>query len=157
MVQESRKLTQTDAEVEVLKSVVSKLDTSLEKISEVSNQIGKLLAVHNERLNQLERDKEATEQDVKEVHSRITTNNREIMEKLQQMEDRIEERMKQSQISATAQHNDIKVEIQEEIKGIETRIDTLEKWKWLVLGGAAALGWLLSNYKAILTVISATH
>ena len=44
-----------ETELEVLKSVVNKLDSSLEKISEVSNSIGKLLAVHDERIEQCNR------------------------------------------------------------------------------------------------------
>ena len=43
-----------DAQVKVLESIVEKMDSSIEKLTEVSNSIGKLLAVHDERLNNLE-------------------------------------------------------------------------------------------------------
>jgi len=67
-----------ESEIEVLKSVVNKLDSSLEKISEVSNSIGKLLAVHDQRIINLEKDVDAREDDVKELHSRITVQTKEI-------------------------------------------------------------------------------
>ena len=55
LVQEGLKIMASDVEVQVLKQVVFKLDASLDKISEVSYSIGKLLAVHEERLDSLEK------------------------------------------------------------------------------------------------------
>jgi chromosome segregation ATPase len=134
-----------ETELEVLKSVVGKLDSSLEKISEVSNSIGKLLAVHDERLNSLEKVSDKRDREIDELHSRITTQTREIVEKLESMEKRIEERMKQAAVVSTQQHNDIKTEIQGDMKEMENRIHTLEKWKWYIMGAGAAIGYALSN------------
>lgn len=134
-----------ESEVEVLKSVVTKLDASIEKISQVSTDIGKLLAVHEQRIDQLEKTDSRRMDDIKEIHSRITTGNRELMDKIDDMESKIYERMAKSAEAATNQHKDIQNEISAEIKGLETRIDTLEKWKWTMLGGAAAIGYLISH------------
>ena len=118
-----------ESEVEVLKSVVAKLDASIEKISQVSTDIGRLLAVHEQRIDQLEKTDERRVDDIKEIHSRITTGNRELMEKM----------------AATKQHKEIQEDISGEIKGLERRIDILEKWKWIMLGGAATCGYLISH------------
>lgn len=134
-----------ESEVEVLKSVVTKLDASIEKISQVSTDIGKLLAVHEQRIDQLEKTDSRRMDDIKEIHSRITTGNRELMDKIEGMEVKIYERMAKSAEAATTQHKDIQNEISAEIKGLETRIDTLEKWKWTMLGGAAVIGYLISH------------
>jgi chromosome segregation ATPase len=132
-----------DTEIEVLKSVVNKLDSSLEKISEVSNSIGKLLAVHDERLNSLEKVSDKKDREIDELHSRITTQTREIMDKLETMGAKIDDRMKLAAEQSTAQHNEIKKEIQNDIKQIENRLTSLEQWKWYVLGGAAVIGYHL--------------
>lgn len=132
-----------DTEIEVLKSVVNKLDSSLEKISEVSNSIGRLLAVHDERLNSLEKVSDKKDREITELHSRITTQTREIMDKLELMGVKIDDRMKSAADMSTTQHNEIKKEIQTDIKQIEVRLTTLEQWKWYVLGGAAVIGYIL--------------
>jgi hypothetical protein len=133
-------------EVEVLKSVVNKLDSSLDKITEVSNNIGKLLAVHDERLGSLEKISDKRGDEVKELHSRITTQTREIFEKLEAMEDRIERRISESGVTTSAQHDRINAEIKQEIKKINDRINILESWRWYILGAAAVAGWILSKY-----------
>ena len=134
-----------ESEVEVLKSVVAKLDASIEKISQVSTDIGRLLAVHEQRIDQLEKTDERRVDDIKEIHSRITTGNRELMEKMDALEGKIEERMNKAAESATKQHKEIQEDISGEIKGLERRIDVLEKWKWIMLGGAATCGYLISH------------
>ena len=70
-------------EVSDMKMIYSRLDKAIEKISDVSNSINRMLAVHEEKISQQEEVQIRTEQeinnDIKEVHSRISTNNRELM------------------------------------------------------------------------------
>ena len=134
-----------EVEVEVLKTVVSNLDHSIEKISQVSNDIGRLLAVHDERIDQLERVSVARMEDIKELHSRITTGNREISEKIDNLDRCLEERMRKAAIASKEQHEEIQKEIQKDVKEISERVDTLEKWRWMILGGAVAVGYIVGN------------
>ena len=138
-----------ESEVEVLKSVVTKLDASIEKITQVSTDIGRLLAVHEQRIDQLEKTDERRVDDIREIHSRITTGNRELMDKMDQLENKIEERMRKAAEDSAKQHKDIQIDISTEIKGLESRIDTLERWKWLMLGGATVIGYLISHLEVL--------
>lgn len=134
-----------ETELEVLKSVVNKLDSSLEKISEVSNSIGKLLAVHDERIGQLEKIADSRDDDIKELHSRITTQTREIVDKLASVEKNMEERMRESAKAAKEQHQEIQKEIQSDVSKIEVRLGVLERWRWYLMGGAASIGYVLAQ------------
>lgn len=141
------------AEIEVLKSVVSKLDSSLDKITEVSNSIAKLLAVHDERLSSLEKVNDKREDEIKDLHSRITTQTREIFDKLELMEARIEKRISETSSTTTAQHIKINEDMKVEIEKISTRLQVLESWRWYVLGAAAVAGWILSKYGDLTTLL----
>lgn len=134
-----------ESEIEVLKSVVNKLDSSLEKISEVSNNIGRLLAVHNERLDQLEKNADQRTDDVKELHSRITTTTREILEKISALEKNMEERMRANGVAAKEQHLEIQKEIQADVNKLDERLGTVERWRWYIIGGAVTIGYLIGN------------
>ena len=83
--------------------------------------------------------------DVKELHSRITTGNREIVEKLEAMDQRLEEKLNLSAKNAKEQHEQIQKEIQEDIKEIAKRVDILEKWRWMIVGGAIVLGYFIGH------------
>ena len=142
-----------ETELGVLKSVVNKLDSSLEKISEVSNSIGRLLAVHDERIGQLEKSSEKKSDDIKELHSRITTQTREIVEKIVALEKNIEEKIKDTTKHSNEQHKEIQEEIQENLDNLTTRLNALENWRWYVLGAVAVIGYLLGNLSDIVKYI----
>jgi len=122
-----------DIEVGVLKSVVAKLDTSLEKIAEVSNSISRLLAVHDERINNIEKNADNRDLEMKDLQVRITTQTKEIFDKLDHMETRMEDQIKALEKS-----------IKDEQSKIDTRVLVLEKWRWYLLGAAAIIGYLVS-------------
>lgn len=83
--------------------------------------------------------------DVKEIHSRITTGNREIVEKLEAMDSRIEERMKENADISQKQHAEIQASSKADIDKIAKRVDVLERWRFMIVGGAIALGYLISH------------
>jgi chromosome segregation ATPase len=131
-----------DAQVKVLESVVSRLDSNIEKLTELSNNIGKLLAVHDERLNNLEKDNNKVDDNIKDIHSRITTISREICDKIDSVEGMIENKLKESAENSTKQHNEIKNDIETKINVLSARVGVLETWRWIIIGGATVVGYL---------------
>jgi chromosome segregation ATPase len=125
-------------EVELLKREVGnmnvihgRLDTAIEKLTEVSNCINRMLAVHEERLGQQEESQHRAEQeftsDIKELHSRITTNTKEIMG------------------AATQQHKEHTEAIQRLRDDIARRVGVLEKWRWIIIGGSIVFGFVIQK------------
>ena len=72
--------------------------------------------------------------DVKEIHSRITTGNREIMQKI---DDKIDHLAK----SDTEQH----AVMSKSINDMRERVDVLERWRFMIVGGAIAVGYQISH------------
>lgn len=92
--------------------------------------------------------------DMKELHSRITTGNREIVEKLEAMDQRLEDKLNESAKRAKEQHENIQKEIQNDIKKISDRVDVLEKWRWMIVGGAIVLGYLVGHIDLFTKIIN---
>ena len=154
-----------ETEVEVLKSVVNKLDQSLEKISQVSDDIGKLLAVHDAKITQLVKESDIRTDDVKEINARISTQTKEILTKIDEMELGIEIKMAENSVASREQHKEIQNEIKNDIaniekankdsfKSLDDRVTVLEVWRWYILGGAAVLAFLLSNSSSIIKALT---
>ena len=119
-------------EVFDMKEIHSRLDTAITKITDVSNCINRMLAVHEEKISQQEdvQNKQQTDIDsnVKELHSRITTNQQEVLERM------------------TKQHRETELEIRRLREDVVNRIGVLEKWKYLVIGGAIVVGFIVQAY-----------
>ena len=72
--------------------------------------------------------------DIKELHSRITTGNREIMDKLDEKIDALAQADKE-------QHEALK----EAMTTVKRRVEILERWRWLVMGGALVAVWIFNK------------
>jgi DNA repair exonuclease SbcCD ATPase subunit len=121
------------------------------------------LSVEQERIAKLETKVEAIQEDVREVradikelHSRVTTQTREIVEKIDDFQTRIEHRMMASAQAAKTQHDEIQKAVQEDIqkvaatldadiKEVTKRVDVLERWRFMIVGGAIVLGYIIGN------------
>ena len=119
-------------EVDDMKKIHGRLDTAITKITDVSNCINRMLAVHEEKISQQEeihiRDAQNFASDVKELHSRITTSTKEMTELM------------------TKQHYEADAEMRRLRIDITERVGTLEKWKYLVIGGSIVVGFALNAY-----------
>ncbi len=113
-----------------------------------------------ERIAKLEAQVEAMKDDVKEMrvdikdlHSRVTTQTREIVEKMDDMQTRLEHRMNAQAEMSKQQHESIQNEIKRDVKIISDRVDVLERWRWMIVGGAVVLGYIVGHMDLITTII----
>ena len=132
-------VTDIELDVELLKKEVSdmkqihgRLDTAITKITDVSNCINRMLAVHEEKISQQEEVqlRQSTEfsNDVRDLHSRITTSQKELTTLM------------------TKQHYEAENEMRRLRQDITIRVGVLEKWKYLIIGGSIVVGFTVSSY-----------
>jgi DNA repair exonuclease SbcCD ATPase subunit len=100
MYPDEQKLHQVDMRVSLLQKDVelndrlcSKLSESITKIQELNVNIMQMISLHEQRHEQHEKTESALKDDIKELHSRITTVNRELHERIDQVERHITERL----------------------------------------------------------------
>ena len=136
----------TENDIKALEKIVEKLDDSIEKLTEVNNNIGKLLAVHEERMNNIEKDTDRNVEDIRDLHDKINDFAKTCCDKIDALEDSIDRKMKQQAESATAQHKEIQVGVENKIDKLSVRLRALEQWKYLIVGGALVVGYLAKYY-----------
>jgi DNA repair exonuclease SbcCD ATPase subunit len=97
------------------------------------------------QMDALKEDVAEVKHDIKEIHSRVTTSNREIVDKIDDMQTRIEHKMNANAQISQDQHAEIRKDVIEDLEKMEKRVGALEQWKWYVVGGAATLGFVLGH------------
>ena len=131
-------INELNTEVAVLQSVVYKIDSAVAEIAKSSTEVTRLLAVHDSRIGSLESGSRDTLTDVRDLYKKMNENTKEVIEKLEDMEERIELKLKEHSDKSIAQH-----------KSISDRLSILENWKWMVIGGAIVFGFLLKHLDVI--------
>jgi len=119
-------------ELEDQKRIHDRLDVAIEKLTDVSNSIHRMLAVHEEKLTRQEEALESRRVEISsqisELHSRVTTNTKEIM------------------TSATTQHDNQNKQIQKIREDLNNRIGVLEKWRHVLMGCSIVAGFILHKF-----------
>ena len=90
------------------------------------------------QIDNINKDMSEVKSDIKELHSRITTGNREILEKFDEKIDALAKADKE-------QHDQLK----DSMSKVKERVDILEKWRWMIVGGAIVLGYIVGNLDLI--------
>ena len=106
-------------DMELMASLASKFDTAIDRLTTVSNSIDKMLAIHENRLENQERQSEI-------IHTRITEFKKELLEEIKQL----------------------RKENEEQHKSVSERLEKLERWRWFVVGVATAIGFILAQFSA---------
>jgi small-conductance mechanosensitive channel len=101
------------------------------------------------QMDALKEDVTEVKHDIKEIHSRITTSNREIVDKIDDMQTRIEHKMNANAQISQDQHAEIRKDVVEDLERMNHRVSALEQWKWYVIGGAAVAGFILGHLSEI--------
>lgn len=124
-------------EVGVLKEKVNTLTDLCEKMDRVIEKLAdNQTTITNQIYQDMEKRKENTVSDIKELHSRITTVDRNLSDKIELTERRIMDEIKSLRDHIT-EHN------QKE----EADLKNILQWKWMVAGGVVVLAWIISNLK----------
>ncbi|CAB4127362.1 hypothetical protein UFOVP84_149 [uncultured Caudovirales phage] len=138
-------MVQNEIDLQVLKVVVNKLDETLEKISESTNTIGKLLAVHADKIQNLEKDQDVTNKELKEVYNKMEKNTKEILQNLKDMESRIEDRIENNNTQSSNQH----AVLSNKVDKLDERLKELEKWRWYIAGSLGLIAFVLTNSESV--------
>ena len=124
-------------DVEQVNQIHNRLDTAIDKLTDVSTSIKQMLAVHEEKIFRQEQTDEVIFTKLRERQLEIDTVYKELQKEIQQTEKRL------------------LIEIKSLKLDIGGRVGTLEKYKWLILGGSIVVGWILSrNFAHIVQMMS---
>tara|TARA_B100000902_G_C27003369_1_gene760994 strand:- start:353 stop:808 length:456 start_codon:yes stop_codon:yes gene_type:complete len=115
-----------------------RLEIAIDKLSDIAIQCKQMLAQQEQKLTRaeqtdddifitLESRRKEWDNDLKELHSRITTNSRELRESQYNSENKLLNEIRL-----------VRVQLSE-------RVGVLEKWRWLIIGGSIILGLMMSN------------
>ena len=113
-------------DIENVNSIQGRLDTAIDKLTDVSTCVKSMLAVHEEKISRQEQLDDVIFDKLKERAGEIDNVHKELSKEIQQVEKRLLIEMKQIKLD------------------IGSRVGILEKYRWLIMGGAIVVGWFIA-------------
>ena len=123
-------------DVENVANLNARLDVTIDKLTDISSSIKSMLAVHEEKISRQEQIDEIIFDKLKDRAGEIDTVHRELSREIQQVEKRLLIEMKQIKLD------------------IGARVGILEKYRWIIMGGAIVIGFIISrNFTTLLEMM----
>ena len=133
-------------EVEQVASVNTKLDSAIDKLTDISGSIKSMLAVHEEKLSKQEEIDKAIfnlienrriefDTNYKELHARINKIHKELTDEIEMSEKRL------------------MCEIKTLNSNLDGRIGVFEKYRWIIIGAAIVLGLSMPQILSVIKII----
>ena len=114
-------------DIENVNTINGRIDTAIDKLTDVSTSIKSMLAVHEEKITRQEKVDEVIFDKLREREAEITDVYRELKKDVEMSEKRL------------------LIEIKSLKNDIGARVGVLEKYRWIIIGGAIVIGWILSK------------
>ena len=114
-------------DIENVNTINGRIDTAIDKLTDVSTSIKSMLAVHEEKITRQEKLDEIIFDKLRERQVEITDVYRELKKDVELSEKRL------------------LIEIKSLKNDIGARVGVLEKYRWIIIGGAIVIGWILSK------------
>jgi DNA-binding ferritin-like protein len=115
-------------DVELTDRLCSKLSESITKIQELNVNIMQMISLHEQRHEQHEKTENSLKTDIKDLHERIDQVERHISQRIDDLR------------SDLIQHKK-----EENKNNIAETLREMDKYKWMILGAAISMGWIIGN------------
>ena len=124
-------------DIENVNTINGRIDTAIDKLTDVSTSIKSMLAVHEEKITRQEKIDEVIFDKLKDRQEEITDVYRELKKDVEMSEKRL------------------LIEIKSLKNDIGARVGVLEKYRWIIIGGAIVIGRILSkNFMPIIHMMA---
>jgi 23S rRNA maturation-related 3'-5' exoribonuclease YhaM len=139
------KLGLLEKDVQVSAKVIERVSESIEKIQEMNLNLIKMITLHEQRHSQHEKVESELKEDIKELHSRISTQSKQLNDRIDQLEQHVTSRL-------DAIRNDLLQHKKQEFpddkhgkKSIYDKLEKLNEWRWMVIGGLILAAWAIGE------------
>jgi ElaB/YqjD/DUF883 family membrane-anchored ribosome-binding protein len=133
-----RDVYQLKAEIQHVNTLVDRLDVAISHLSTVSKNISELLAVQGTRLHYQEKMSEQLSELIQKTNKESSKNNDEIETSLNQRINTLEKDLMQ-------EIKNLRDENKKQHEEMKSKLGIVEKWIWVVTGGAAVIGFIVSK------------
>jgi ATP-dependent exoDNAse (exonuclease V) beta subunit len=145
--------------VAVVEEQVDRFEVAIEKLVEVSQSLKEIIAVQSQQIQESKASqnllREQIDKETTILHKRIRDLDKEFAEELENQHKEVMRVLTEMRLEQKEHHTsmaesvdkitkEIKDETDREIKDLTKKIDSLQKWRWFVVGGATALGFIIS-------------
>ncbi len=118
----------------VYEQMMSKMESAIHTISEAYQGVSKMLAIHEQRIDTSNNADSTILETIKDLEKRNTEDHKEVILKIQKIEEKIESNIKE-----------LKEEFEDKENTQDSKIEGLIKFRWLIGGAVLIIGFIFTQ------------
>lgn len=130
-------------------TLVDRLDVTIEKLTEVSSRVSELLAVQGTRLENQEKVSEHLQELIEKRRVETDTNIKDVYIRVEKVEKDLYTEIENSQDKVIAEIKAMREESTKQHLELSSKVNRLERWMWIVIGGSIVIFWLIERLKIL--------
>lgn len=127
----------------VYEKMMTKLESAIQTISEINQNISRMLTVHEEKIDNSSRTDELLFDKLRRMEEKNSEEHQKVVDKLEKLESNIQKSL-----------NDEKKERVDDIETVNGKISEVVKFRWLIVGGLVVAMFIFSNSTIIVDLLT---
>lgn len=120
-----------------------RIEAAIEKLTNVSVELKQMLAVHEQRIIQQEKESDELHDVVEKRREELDIKLKDVYETMRKQDNSILEEISKLRKESTEQHNIL-----------SNKINQLERYIWMAIGGGMVVTWILTNLANYLKLVA---
>jgi hypothetical protein len=139
------KLGLLEKDVQMTGNLLVKVSESIEKIQEMNLNLIKMLSIHEQRHSQHEKVESELKEDIKELHSRISTQNKQLNDRIDLLEHHVTTRLDALRVDLLQHKKQEFPDDKHNNNSLISKIENLNEWRWMIIGGIILAAWVIGE------------
>lgn len=119
--------------IEIIERRQDRVEDAIEKLTIISNDLNKMLAVHDQRLTQQEKDSSILFNSLEKRREELDKKLNDVYDSMSNQEEKIFQELTKFRQDMQKQHQEL-----------NEKISKIEKFNWMAIGGGIAISWVIT-------------
>lgn len=142
-------------DVETVTTLCHTVSSTLDKTESILDGVVKIITMHESQHAQHVKAEDEVKSDIRDLHSRVTTVNRELLAKMDEVELQLSNKLNDlhdavlalrvTQDTSPNCEIEQRKDIEHELAALKESMQDIDRWKWTIMGAIALLAWLIGH------------
>ena len=123
--------------------MMTKLENAIQTISEINQNISRMLSVHEEKIDSTIKTDNVLFEKFKRMEDKNTEDHGRVIDRIEKVEYEIKKIISEE-----------KIEREDHIKNVEQKVESVVKFRWIIVGAFAVIMFLFSNQSVVFDILT---
>lgn len=125
--------------------VTDRIEAAIERLTSISSDLKSIIAVHEQRISNQEKIYDELHDTVEKRRTEVDIKLKDVYTTMREQDNSVLQEIAKLREESSDSHKALTININKKLDDVEKKINQMEKYIWVALGGAIVISWILSQ------------